>query len=77
MLHPQTVSVRDQGSLHGTFYKCLARPDAEVKLGKDERRKLKTGDQLQFGVPIFRTAQSFPPLKVKVELKPKAKDELQ
>jgi hypothetical protein len=59
----QKVEVKDLGSLHGTF---LNGDDRVPKKGSTE---LKDGDTLQMGIPIWRGAEQFAPITLKVGIR--------
>jgi hypothetical protein len=57
----QTVSIRDIGSLHGTFINGdKAQIDSNVPV------EIRDGSQVTFGVPIWRNSESFAPATIKV-----------
>ncbi|KAJ1326302.1 FHA domain-containing protein [Microdochium nivale] len=63
----KTISIRDNGSLHGTFF--TSHDTNSVKqLTPNESVKLADRDVIRFGIDIFREKTTFPPTTVTVEM---------
>ncbi len=59
----QKLEVKDLGSLHGTFL------NGDDRVPKKGFRELKDGDTLQMGIPIWRGAEQFAPITLKVGIR--------
>ncbi|KAI5925125.1 hypothetical protein F4810DRAFT_718537 [Camillea tinctor] len=62
--NPKTVSIKDAGSLHGTFHTPNDGANKETRLEPQRPIKLTNGDILRFGIDIFRSKETFPPCSV-------------
>ncbi|PGH14957.1 hypothetical protein AJ80_05720 [Polytolypa hystricis UAMH7299] len=60
-LHKQEVCITDLGSMHGTWLNGK-------KLTEGNKTRLETNDVLTFGTKVTRGADSFDPLKVRLEM---------
>ena len=58
----QNVTIKDIGSLHGTFVN-------DKRLGKFERQEVQHGDWIRFGVPIQKGSTVFAPRVMELSLK--------
>ncbi|KAK5987511.1 hypothetical protein PT974_11642 [Cladobotryum mycophilum] len=57
----QKIILKDVGSLHGTF--CN-----NTRLGQNQGHALQTGDVIQFGIPIDRGHDTFPPCNLRAAI---------
>lgn len=55
----QALKVRDAGSMHGTYLN-------KEKLGSDIARPLVAGDEMTFGMPVYRNQTIFKPATMTV-----------
>ncbi|KAI1484760.1 hypothetical protein F5X96DRAFT_662988 [Biscogniauxia mediterranea] len=69
---PKTVSIKDAGSLHGTFHTPNDGVSKETRLEAQKPTKLANGDILRFGIDIFRSKETFPPCSVDFLMEEKA-----
>ncbi|KAI1635322.1 hypothetical protein F4809DRAFT_651224 [Biscogniauxia mediterranea] len=69
---PKTVSIKDAGSLHGTFHTPNDGAGKETRLEAQKPTKLANGDILRFGIDIFRSKETFPPCSVDFLMEEKA-----
>jgi pSer/pThr/pTyr-binding forkhead associated (FHA) protein len=65
----QTLSIKDIGSLHGTFHTGVDSLGKEDRLRTNEPIKLADGDRVRFGTDIYRAHDTFPPCTVHVSVK--------
>jgi hypothetical protein len=57
------LSLRDTNSLHGTFRRPRNEP-TDTRLKKGEKVLLEDGDEIRFGIDIYRSHETFPPCVV-------------
>ncbi|KAI0595459.1 hypothetical protein F4775DRAFT_569123 [Biscogniauxia sp. FL1348] len=69
---PKIVSIKDAGSLHGTFHTPNDGAGKETRLEAQKLTKLTNGDILRFGIDIFRSKETFPPCSVDFLMEEKA-----
>lgn len=62
------VSIKDTGSLHGTFVEKDHTPGIEKRVAEDTPTELACGDKIRFGVEIQRGRDTFPPCEVNVAM---------
>ncbi|KAI1842268.1 hypothetical protein JX265_006895 [Neoarthrinium moseri] len=55
-----TLHIKDTGSLHGTFRRARY-DDREDRLPVRDQVQLRDGDNLRFGIDIYRSHETFPP----------------
>ncbi|KAK8004965.1 hypothetical protein PG990_011002 [Apiospora arundinis] len=63
-MEKKTVSIKDIGSLHGTFIIKKDIPNSETRVAEDTPTELISGDNIRFGVEILRGRDRFPPCEV-------------
>jgi hypothetical protein len=60
----KTITLKDVGSLHGSFVRHRATPQTEERVPPNTSVQLARGDQIRFGMDIHRHQEKFPPCVV-------------